>query len=74
MKIFENNLFISFCVAFTYFSLKYFSEKDEKKKKKLFKDGILVGIITFAILILKSHFTQMTTLNKTAVFTNEPQF
>ena len=74
MEIFNNNLFISFCVAFIYFALKYISEKDEEKKKKLFKDGVLVGIITFAVLILKSHFTQIATINKTAVFTNEPQF
>ena len=74
MEIFNNNLFISFSIAFVYFTLKYLSEKDEEKKKKLFKDSVLIGIIAFAIMILKSHFTQLTSTNKTAVFTNEPQF
>jgi hypothetical protein len=74
MEIFNNNLFISFSVAFIYFALKYLSEKDQEKKKKLFKDSFLVGIITFSVLILKTHFTQLVSTNKTAVFTNEPQF
>ena len=74
MEIFNNNLFISFSVAFIYFALKFLSEKDQEKKKKLFKDSFLVGIITFSVLILKTHFTQLVSTNKTAVFTNEPQF
>jgi hypothetical protein len=74
MEIFNNNLFISFSVAFIYFALKFLSEKDPEKKKKLFKDSFLVGIITFSVLILKTHFTQLVSTNKTAVFTNEPQF
>lgn len=73
MEAFNSNLFISLSVALIYFGLKYTTEKEKDKKKLLFKDSILVGLITYAVLMLRNNFTQIG-VARTTVFTNEPQF
>ena len=73
MELLNSNFFISGCVALLYFILKYLSEKDKTKKKAVFKDAILVGIVSYAVLIFRTNFTTISA-PKTTVFTNDPQF
>ena len=74
MELLQSNLFLALCVSFVYFLLKTFIEKNKEHKKKSFKDSILVGIVTYAVLIFRSNFVTFETSKTTTIFTNEPQF
>ena len=46
----------------------------KENKKKIFKESILVGIVSYAVLIFRSNFVTFESTKSATVFTNEPQF
>lgn len=74
MEILNSNFFIAVCISIVYFVLKMVIEKNKDVKKKLFKDSIFVGIVSYSVLIFRSNFVSFETSKTTTIFTNEPQF
>jgi hypothetical protein len=74
MELLNSNLFISLGISLIYFILKTFVEKNKDLKKKILKDSILVGIVSYAVLIFRSNFITFESTKSTTIFTNEPQF
>ena len=75
MEILNSNFFLAACICLTYFILKTIIErKDKDIQKKVFKDSILVGAVTYAVLIFRSNFVSFESAKTTAIFTNEPKF
>lgn len=74
MEVLNSNFFLALCISLVYFILKMVIEKNKDIKKKMFKDSILVGIVSYAVLIFRSNFVSFESSKTTAVFTNEPQF
>jgi hypothetical protein len=74
MEILNSNFFIAVCISIVYFVLKMIIEKNKDVKKKLFKDSIFVGIVSYSVLIFRSNFVSFETSKTTTIFTNEPQF
>jgi len=74
MEVLNSNFFLALCICIVYFILKFVMEKKKENKKKIFKDSILVGIISYAILIFRSNFVSFESSKNAAIFTNEPQF
>lgn len=74
MEVLNSNFFLAMCISLVYFVLKMVIEKNKDLKKKLFKDSILVGIVSYAVLIFRSNFVSFESSKTTTIFTNEPQF
>jgi 4-hydroxybenzoate polyprenyltransferase len=74
MEVLNSNFFLAICISLVYFVLKMVIEKNKDLKKKLFKDSILVGIVSYAVLIFRSNFVSFESSKTTTIFTNEPQF
>jgi hypothetical protein len=76
MELLNSNLVLAMCISFVYFVLKMVIEKkkDIEIKKKIFKDSVFVGIISYAVLIFRSNFVSFETAKAATIFTNEPQF
>ena len=78
MQLLNNNFFIAGIISLLFFSIKYIinnkgKDKDNSKKKMIFKDSMIVLIIAFAILTFKDNYYTKTN-EKTTIFTNEPNF
>ena len=74
MELLNSNFFLAVAICVVYFIFKILVEKNEGAKKKILKDSILVGVVSYAVLIFRSNFVSFES-NKTAtIFTNEPQF
>lgn len=74
MELLNSNFFLAFCICVVHFTLKFVIEKNKENKKKILKESILVGIISYAVLIFRSNFVSFETAKNTTIFTNEPQF
>tara|TARA_Y100000389_G_scaffold201546_1_gene244500 strand:+ start:5347 stop:5571 length:225 start_codon:yes stop_codon:yes gene_type:complete len=74
MEILNSNFFISVCISLIYFILKTVVEKNKDLKKKILKDSVLVGVVSYAVLIFRSNFVTFESTKSTTIFTNEPQF
>lgn len=74
MELLNSNFFLAAAICVVYFILKVSIEKNKDAKKKVFKDSILVGIVSYAVLIFRSNFVSFESSKTTTVFTNEPQF
>lgn len=75
MEILNSNFFLAASISVVFFVLKMVVEKNkEEAKKKIFKDSVLVGIVSYAVLIFRSNFVSFESSKTTTVFTNEPQF
>jgi hypothetical protein len=74
MELLNSNLVLAMCISFVYFILKMVIEKKKDIKKKIFKDSVFVGIISYAVLIFRSNFVSFETTKAATIFTNEPQF
>mgnify|MGYP001238692689 CR=1 FL=1 len=74
MELLNSNFFLALCISLVYFVLKILIEKNKDLKKKIFKDSIFVGIISYAVLIFRSNFVSFESTKTTTIFTNEPQF
>ena len=81
MDILKSYVFTSFVIACLYFIVKSLINRMNKQdkdlyqyvRKTLFKDSILIFIISYLTFVAKEQF--MTALQvKTQVFTNEPTF
>ena len=81
MDFLQTHVFTSFLISCIYFIVKTFlnkfnvEDKDnyEFVRKNLFKDCVILFILTYLLLIFKEQmFKVMET--KTQVFTNEPSF
>ena len=56
MELLNSNFFLAAAICVVYFILKVSIEKNKDAKKKVFKDSILVGIVSYAVLIFRSNF------------------
>lgn len=74
MELLNSNFFLAAAICVVYFILKISVEKNKDTRKKIFKDSVLVGIVSYAVLIFRSNFVSFETSKTTTVFTNEPQF
>lgn len=74
MELLNSNFFLAAAICVVYFILKISVEKNKDTRKKIFKDSVLVGIVSYAVLIFRSNFVSFETSKSTTVFTNEPQF
>jgi 4-hydroxybenzoate polyprenyltransferase len=74
MELLNSNFFLATAICVVYFILKVSIEKNKDAKKKVFKDSILVGIVSYAVLIFRSNFVSFESSKTTTIFTNEPQF
>lgn len=74
MEVLNSNFFLALCISLVYYILKMVVEKNKEYKKKLFKDSILVGVVSYAVLIFRSNFVFFESSKTTTIFTNEPQF
>ena len=75
MEILNSNFFLAASICIIYFILKTIIEKNKKEEqKKAFKDSILVGVVSYAVLIFRSNFVSFESAKSTTIFTNEPQF
>lgn len=74
MELLNSNFFISVCISLIYFILKTVVEKNKDLRKKILKDSVLVGIVSYAVLIFRSNFVTFESTKSTTIFTNEPQF
>lgn len=74
MELLNSNFFISICISLIYFILKTVVEKNKDLRKKILKDSVLVGIVSYAVLIFRSNFVTFESTKSTTIFTNEPQF
>lgn len=74
MELLNSNFFISVCISLIYFILKTVVEKHKDLRKKILKDSVLVGIVSYAVLIFRSNFVTFESTKSTTIFTNEPQF
>ena len=74
MELLNSNFFISVCISLIYFILKTVVEKNKDLRKKILKDSVLVGIVSYAVLIFRSNFVTFESTKTTTIFTNEPQF
>jgi hypothetical protein len=74
MELLNSNFFLAAAICVVYFILKVSIEKNKDAKKKVFKDSILVGIVSYAVLIFRSNFVSFESSKTTTIFTNEPQF
>lgn len=74
MELLNSNFFLAAAICVVYFILKVSIEKSKDAKKKVFKDSILVGIVSYAVLIFRSNFVSFESSKTTTIFTNEPQF
>lgn len=74
MDLLNSNFFISVCISLIYFILKTVVEKHKDLRKKILKDSVLVGIVSYAVLIFRSNFVTFESTKSTTIFTNEPQF
>ncbi len=81
MDILKTHVFISFVIACMYFIIKSLINRFQKEdkdyyqfvRKTLFKDSILLFILSYLIFVVKDQV--LVSLNvKTQVFTNEPTF
>lgn len=81
MDILKSYVFTSFVIACLYFIVKSLINRMNKQdkelyqyvRKTLFKDSVLIFIISYLTFVAKEQF--MTALQvKTQVFTNEPTF
>jgi len=74
MEVLNSNLFLAICISLVYFVLKMIIEKNKDLKKKFFKESILIGIVSYAVLIFRSNFVSFESSKITTIYTNEPQF
>jgi hypothetical protein len=79
MDFLKTYWFVAFLISILYFIVKTlllrFSEKDKKEEKKsIMKDGFLVFIISYLVLVFKDKIFSLDSSSKTHVFTNEPNF
>ena len=74
MEVLNSNFFLALCISAVHFSLKFVIEKKKENKKKIFKESVLVGIISYAVLIFRSNFVSFESAKTATIFTNEPQF
>ena len=78
MDFLKSHIFTSFLISIIYFIIKniiyrFDTNLDKYSKKQLFKDSILLFIITYLILIFKDKLFFFNN-QKTEIFTNEPNF
>lgn len=73
MELLNSNFIIAVCVSILYFIVKNIVEKEKGKNKRILKDSILVGVISYAVLIMRNNFVSFEN-TKTHVFTNDPNF
>jgi len=72
----EEYIYVSFCVAISFFVFKLIinkMNKNDEKNKEIMKDSVYVCFITFAVIYVYSNFLKKGS-GKTPVFTNEPGF
>ena len=74
MELLNSNFFLATAICVVYFIVRISVEKNKDAKKKIFKDSVLVGIVSYAVLIFRSNFVSFDTSKTTTIFTNEPQF
>lgn len=74
MEVLNSNFFLALCICVVHFILKYVIEKNKENKKKIFKESIFVGIVSYAVLIFRSNFVSFDSEKSATIFTNEPQF
>lgn len=80
MDFLKSNLFTSFLISISYFILQSVLYKLNKNKeeeninKKLGKEAFIIFIISYLILIFKDQIFAFDIIQKTQVFTNEPNF
>ena len=74
MEVLNSNFFLALCICVVHFILKFIIEKKKENKKKIFKESILVGIVSYAVLIFRSNFVTFESTKSATIFTNEPQF
>ncbi len=74
MELLNSNFFLAAAICGVYFIIKISVERNKDVKKRVFKDSILVGIVSYAVLIFRSNFVSFETNKATTIFTNEPQF
>lgn len=74
MEALNSNLFLAICISLVHFIIKMVIEKNKNTRKKLFKDSVLVGIVSYAVLIFRSNFVSLESTKTATIFTNEPQF
>ena len=74
MELLNSNFFLALCISLVYFVVKLFIEKNKELKKKILKDSVFVGIVSYAVLIFRSNFVSLEQSKTTTIFTNEPQF
>jgi hypothetical protein len=73
---FQSNLFIAFVISISFFILRNIIlrvYKQEKSKKEILKDSLLVFVVSYFVLSSK-HLLFKTENKKIEVFTNEPNF
>lgn len=81
MDILKTHIFTSFLIACVYFIIKslinrvYKNDKDYQRvvKKTLFKDSVLILILSYLIFAMKDQIASSISAS-TQVFTNEPTF
>ena len=78
MDFLKSHIFTSFLISIIYFIIKniiyrFDTNLDTNSKKQLFKDSILLFIISYLILIFKDKLFFFNN-QKTEIFTNEPNF
>ncbi len=72
----EEYIYVSVCVAISFFVFKFVLNKINKegdKNKDVMKDSIYVCLITFMVIFVYSNYFKKGS-GKTPVFTNEPGF
>lgn len=72
----EEYIYVSFCVAISFFVFKLVinkMNKNDEKNKEIMKDSVYVCFITFTVIYVYSNFFKKSS-GKTPVFTNEPGF
>lgn len=74
MEVLNSNFFLALCICVVYSILKFVIEKNKENKKKIFKESIFVGIVSYAVLIFRSNFVSFESTKSATIFTNEPQF
>lgn len=74
MELLNSIFVLATAICVVYFIVRNSVEKNKDAKKKIFKDSVLVGIVSYAVLIFRSNFISFDTSKTTTIFTNEPQF
>ena len=66
-------LFLLFFFIIKHFLFKFNNDKNENYKKDIFKDSILIFIISYITLYFKKYLLETET-SQTKIFTNDPNF